>query len=106
MTKKVTFNGIELTLPKYDEISQTIFDYLDNVITDLEKGLDKNDGIFQMSINVDFAADKLPKHKIYANGTTKKRTKAKVAKILKSTAEQQFDHVAGSVKVNLMVGDR
>lgn len=106
MAKKVTFNGIELSLPKYDETALNLFDYLDNVITHLEKGLDKNDENFQLSINVDFETHKPPKHRIYANGTTKKSTKEKVAKILKTTSEKEYDHVSGSVKVNLMVEDR
>lgn len=106
MTKKVILNGIELSLPKYDATSETIFDYLDGVVTHLEKGLDKNDENFKMSINVDFKANKPPMHRIYANGTTSKKTKDKVAKILKKSTIIAHQHVAGSVKINLMVGDK
>jgi hypothetical protein len=106
MTKKVIFNGIELSLPKYNASAVTIFDYLENIVTDLEDGLSDDDGSFQLSINVDFSTTNPPKHKIYSNGTTKKRTKDKVAKILERTVENENNRVSGSVRVNLLVEDR
>jgi translation initiation factor 2 alpha subunit (eIF-2alpha) len=106
MTKKVIFNGIELSLPKYNASALTIFDYLENIVTHLENGLGKEDGNFQLSINVDFSTTKPPKHKIHSNGTTKKQTKEKVAKILEGTADETYSQVSGSVRVNLLVEDR
>jgi hypothetical protein len=106
MTKRVTFNGIELFLPKYDGTALTIFDYLDKVIAHLEKGLDTNDGSFQISLNVDFSTDTPPKHTIHANRSTNKKTKDKVAKILKQAIDGVYNHVSGSVKVNLLVEDK
>jgi hypothetical protein len=106
MTKKVTFNGIELSLPKYNADAVTLFDYLENVVTHLEQELGDEDGNFQISINVDFSTSRPPKHKIYANGTTKKRTKEKVAQILERSVDTENSGVAGSVKVNLLVEDR
>lgn len=106
MTKKVVFNGIELSLPKYNASAVTIFDYLENVVTDLEGGLSEDDGNFQLSINVDFSTTKPPKHKIYGNGITRKRTKDKVARILERTADNERGRVSGSVRVNLLVEDR
>ena len=106
MTKKVIFNGIELSLPKYNASAVAIFDYLENIVTDLEDGLSDDDGSFQLSINVDFSTTNPPKHKIYSNGTTKKRTKDKVAKILERTVENENNRVSGSVRVNLLVEDR
>ena len=106
MTKRVIFNGIELSLPKYNASAVTIFDYLENVVTDLEGGLGEDDGNFQLSINVDFSTTKPPKHKIYSNGSTKKRTKDKVARILGRTTDHENSRVSGSVRVNLLVADR
>ena len=106
MTKKVTFNGIELSLPKYDAEAVTLFDYLENVVTHLEQELGDDDENFQLSINVDFSTSRPPKHKIYANGTTRKRTKEKVARILERTMDSDNSSVSGSVKVNLLVEDR
>jgi len=106
MAKKVTFNGIELSLPKYDKNALSIFDYLDKIISRLESGLNKKDGNFELSINVDFVEDKPPKHKIIDDGTSTKKSKQKVSKILKETAEKENDHGAGSVKVNLVVNDK
>ena len=106
MPKKVTFNGVELSLPKYDKSVLSIFDYLDKVIDKLESGLDKSDENFQLSINLDFSADKPPKHKILDKGTTTKKSKDKVSKILKKAAEEEHDHTAGSVKVNVVVDDK
>lgn len=106
MTKRVIFNGIELSLPKYNTSAVTIFDYLENVVTDLEGELGEEDGNFQLSINVDFSTTKPPKHKIYSNGSTKKRTKDKVARILERTTDHENSRVSGSVRVNLLVEDR
>jgi hypothetical protein len=106
MSKKVILNGIELALPKYDDSAVTLFDYLENVVSHLEEGLSDDDGNFQLSINVDFSASKMPKHTIYANGSTKKKTKDKVARILNRTAEKDGNHVSGSVRVNLLVEDK
>ena len=106
MPKKVTFRGIELSLPKYDKSALFIFDYLNKIIARLESGLDKSDENFELSINVDFAADKPPKHKIVDAGTTTKKSKEKVSKILKKAAEREYDHASGSMKVNLVVDDK
>jgi|RhiMetdeSRZDD1v2_1073273.scaffolds.fasta_scaffold82326_3 translation initiation factor 2 alpha subunit (eIF-2alpha) len=106
MTKKVTFNGIELSLPKYDADAITLFDYLENVVSHLEQELGDEDENFQLSINVDFSTSRPPKHKISANGSTKKKTKEKVARILEKTMDKENSGVAGSVKVNLLVEDR
>jgi hypothetical protein len=106
MAKKVLFNGIELSLPKYNASAVTIFDYLENVVTDLEGGLSVDDGNFQLSINVDFSTTKPPKHKIHSIGATNKRTKDKVARILERTSDHENSQVSGSVRVNLLVEDR
>ena len=106
MTKKVTFNGIELSLPKYDDTAITLFDYLEEVATHLEDELGDDDGSFQLSIDVDFSTNQHPKHRIYSNGSTRKRTKEKVARILEKTIDGKNNHVSGSVRVKLMVEDR
>ena len=106
MTKRVNFNGIELSLPKYNTSAVTIFDYLENVVTDLEGELGEEDGSFQLSINVDFSTTKPPKHKIYSNRSTKKRTKDKVARVLERITDHENSRVSGSVRVNLLVEDR
>jgi len=105
MSKKVTFNGIELSLPKYDNSALSIFDYLNKIIIKLESGLGKSDENFEMSIKMDFAADKPPKHKILDDGKITKKSKEKVSRILKKTAKNEHDHASGSVKVNLVVND-
>jgi hypothetical protein len=106
MTKKVTINGIELNFPKYDASAVTLFDYLDHVVSHFEEELGDEDGNFQISINVDFSTNRPPRHEIYSNGTTKKRMKQKVAKILEKTIEGEYNHMSGSVKVNLVVEDK
>ncbi len=106
MSKKVTLHGIELSLPKYDRSALSIFDYLHKIINRLETGLDKSDENFELSINVDFAANKPPRHKIIDAGTTTKKSKEKVSRILKKAAEREIDHTSGSMKVNLVVDDK
>jgi hypothetical protein len=105
MNKKIILNGIELSLPKYDASAVTFFDYLDNVVTHLEKELGEEDGNFQLSINVDFSTSKPPKHKIHSDGITKKKTRDKVNRILGQTQAGEFKQVSGSVRVNLLVED-
>jgi hypothetical protein len=106
MNKKVIFNGIELSLPKYNESAVTIFDYLDKIVTNLQDGLSEDDGNFQLSIDVDFSTTKSPKHKIQSSGSTPRKTKEKVARILEKTADKKSNHVSGSVRVNLLIEDR
>ena len=106
MKKRIILNGIELSLPKYSSSAVTLFDYLEDVVTDLENGLGKDDANFKISIDVDFSTNKLPKYKIYPYGTTDKRTKDKVAKILNRSKNSRADKVSGSVRVNLQVEDR
>lgn len=106
MSKKIVMNGIELSLPKYNASAVTLFDYLDVVISDLQEQLSEDDGTFQISIDVDFATNKSPRHKIYSNGTTKKRTKDKITRILNRSRTGAVTQVSGSVRVNLQVEDR
>lgn len=106
MNKKIILNGIELSLPKYNASAVTLFDYLDDIVTNLEEELGREDGNFKISIDVDFSTNKAPKHKIYSNGSTTTRTKEKVARILKKTKAGGTESVSGSVRVNLQVEDR
>ena len=106
MNKKVIFNGIELSLPKYNGSALTIFDYLDKIVTRLQRELDDEDGNFQLSIDVDFSTISPPKHRIESNGSTPRKTKEKVARILARTADAEEAQVSGSVRVNLLVEDQ
>lgn len=106
MAKKVTFNGIELSLREHEGITSTLFSYLNSVINRLENGLDRNDGNFQMSVKADFDGNTAPRYSFYANGMTKRETQEKVARILRNSTGRLYDHMAGSVKFNLMVEDR
>jgi hypothetical protein len=106
MAKKVTFNGIEMALSEYDASVVSLLDYLEKVVGRLENGLDKVDGKFHLSINVDFSPNKTPIPSISSNGSTNNKTNEKVAKILERTTEVENDHVFGSVKVNLLVEDK
>lgn len=106
MNKKIILNGIELSLPRYNASAVTLFDYLEDVVTSLEEGLSKDDGNCTISIEVDFSTSKPPKHKVYPNGITNRKTKEKVARILKKTSAGVVNKVSGSVRVNLQVEDR
>ena len=106
MKKRIILNGIELSLSKYNASAITLFDYLDDIVTNLEEKLSEEDGNFKISIDVDFSASKPPKHKIYPNGKTNKSTQDKVSQILEKTKSGQADTISGSVKVNLQIEDR
>ena len=106
MTKKVTYNGIELSLPANDPTVVIVLDYLENVVFHLEEGLDKVRGEFQLSLNVDFSANRLPKYSISTIGTTNNGINEKVAKILERTNQGKYERITGSVKVDLLVKDK
>jgi len=105
MNKRIILNGIELSLPKYNAAAVTFFDYLENVVSQLEKELNEEDGSFQLSINVDFSTNAPPHHQIHANGRSNKRTKDKVARVLNRNNLQNSKKLSGSVRVNLQVED-
>lgn len=104
MTKKVSYNGIEVSTSDYDASAVSILDYLEKVVGRLEDGLDKVDGKFSLSINVDFTPNNPPQPSITSNGIDKGTTE-KVAQILERTTEVENSRVSGSVKVNLQVDD-
>ncbi|HAV78096.1 MAG TPA: hypothetical protein DCX53_12170 [Anaerolineae bacterium] len=106
MYKKITLNGIELSLPKYDATAVTLFDYLDDIITSLEEELSDDDGNFLLSIDVDFSTNNPPRHNVLSSETTNAATEKKIAKALNNSSSGKFDQVSGSVKVNLQVKDR
>jgi len=106
LNKKITLNGIELSLPKYDNTAATLFDYLEDVVANLEKELSDDDGNFQLSIDVDFSTSKPPRHNILSSEATNTSTEKKIAKALNSSNSGKFNQASGSVKVNLQVKDR
>ena len=106
MTKKVTYNGIELSLTANDPTVVIVLDYLENVVFRLEEGLDKVRGEFHLSLYVDFSANRPPKYSISAIGTTNNGINGKVAKILERTIEGKYKHITGSVKVDFLVKDK
>ncbi|HSG43171.1 MAG TPA: hypothetical protein VLA72_08440 [Anaerolineales bacterium] len=106
MNKKIILNGIELSLSKYDNTAATLFDYLEDVVTNLEKELSDEDGNFQLSIDVDFSISKPPKHSILSSNAIKTSTENKIDKALTSSNSGKFNQFSGSVKVDLQVKDR
>jgi len=106
MTKKVFFNGIEISQSRYDQTTLSIFDYLDMIKSRFERGLSKEDEIAKFSVDIDFSSYRSPKHRINANGSTTKKTEEKIAHILNIKANNAYSHVVGSVKVNFLVEDR
>jgi hypothetical protein len=75
MYKRVTFNGIEMSLPRYDSSATAVFDYLDRVVDHLEKGLGTEDGNFHFSVKVNFSPNTLPTHSINGNGSLGPKTR-------------------------------
>jgi hypothetical protein len=106
VNKKITLNGIELSLSKYDSTAVALFDYLEDIVTNLEEELNDDDGNFQLSIDVDFSTGNPPSHNILSNEKTNTSTNKKIAKALKSSDLSKHNQVSGSVKVNLQVKDK
>jgi len=104
MTKRITFNGIEMSLTQYDTSAVGLLDYLEKATGRLEKELDNIDG-FNLSINVDFSPNKPPKPHITSNGSTSRQIKEKVINILERTTNVENNRVSGSMKVNLLMQD-
>ena len=105
MNKKVVFNGIEFSLPKYNSTIVTAFDYLDKIATHLQDELREDDENFQASIVMDFSTTKPPEYRIQSIGSISKKTKEKVGNILKKIVDIDPNQISGSVHVNLLVDD-
>jgi hypothetical protein len=106
MKKKVTYNGIEVSLPANDAAMIVILKYLEKVVARLEEGLNLESGMFHLSLQVTFSPGTLPKHKITSQDKTPKGIKENTARLLKRSIEGDYDRIAGSVKVNFLVEDK
>ena len=106
MSQNVIFNGIEISQSNYDNTTVSVFNFLDKIKTRLERGLSKEDGNSQFSVNVDFSSSKSPSYKLHSDGSTSKNTREKISRILKKTPTNRNSRTTGSVKVNFLVKDR
>jgi len=106
MSKKITFNGIEILTSEDDSSAKGLLDYVENIIDHLEEDLDQVDGNFHLLINVDFSHDRPPRHSIIANGGNGQKAKEKVAKILQRFPNTKANKLSASVRVDLEVEDR
>lgn len=106
MTKRVSYNGIEMSASSYDASAASMLDYLEKVVGRLEDGLDKVDGKFSLSINVDFSPNHPPTSHVSTSGATNARAAERAAQIVERTTEVEKSRVSGSVKVNLQVDDK
>jgi len=105
MKKKVTYDGIEMSLPANDAAVILILKYLEKIVARLEEGLNLESGMFQLSLQVTFSPGTLPKYEISSQEKTPKVIE-NTAKLLKRSINGDYDRVAGSVKVNFLVEDR
>ncbi|MCJ7435586.1 MAG: hypothetical protein MUO77_19055 [Anaerolineales bacterium] len=105
MKKKVTYDGIEISLPANDAAVILILKYLEKIVARLEEGLDLESGMFHLSLQVIFSPGTLPKHKITSQDKTPKVIE-NTAKLIKRSIEGDYDQVAGSVNVNFLVEDK
>ena len=105
MKKKVTYNGIEVSLPANDAAVILILKYLEKVVARLEEGLDLGSGMFHLSLQVIFSPGTLPKHKITSQDKTPKLIE-NTARLLKRSIQGDYDRVAGSVKVDFLLKDK
>jgi len=106
MAKNVFYNGIEMSVSEYDASATSIFDYLEGMVRRLEDGLNKSDGSFNLSVNVDFVPNQEPATRISATDSTNTKTTERVAQILEQTTEAEKSNVSGTIRVNLKVEDQ
>ena len=106
MKKKVTYNGIEISLPANDAAVSLVLKHLEKVVARLEDGLDLKSGIYHLSLQVTFSPGTLPKYEITSQDKTPKVITENTAKLLKRSIKGDYDRVAGSVKVNFLVEDK
>jgi hypothetical protein len=106
MSKKITFNGIEILTSEDDSSAKGLLDYVENIIDHLEEDLDQVDGNFHLLINVDFSNGKPPRHSISTNSGNGQKAKEKVAKILGRFPNTRANKLSASVRVDLEVEDR
>ena len=105
MSKKVVFNGIELSTSKDDVSTKSFFDFTGEVIDLLETELDNADENFNLNINTEFAYNKLPKLNVSVNGLTDQKTRGKIMKILERASNALIGRVAGTVNISLLIED-
>ena len=105
MTKRVSFNGIEISAEAYNASAAGIFDYLETLAEQLENRLPTTDDNCNLAINLEFSPGKAPASGIKPNTFTNKKTVTHVKRALKSIRKSGNNHLSGNVKVNLEVRD-
>lgn len=105
MSKKVVFNGIEILTDESDASAQSLLGFVESVIDHLESDLDRVDENFQLSINVDFAPNRPPRHRFSVTSLSNNGTRTKVMRILERSTYSRENDIAGTVKVDLQVKD-
>jgi len=102
MGKKVTFNGIEILTEEGDSSARSLLGFVEHMIDQLESNLDKIDENFHLFINMEFAPNTPPNHKLSVTGLSNSNTRKKITKILKNY--NKLD-VSGTVRVELKIED-
>jgi len=105
MSKKVVFNGIEILTNEGDSSAQSMLGFVESVIEHLESDLDQTDENFHLSINMDFAPNRLPQHSFSLTSLSNNGTRAKVMRILEKSTNSPENKVLGIVRVDLQVDD-
>ena len=106
MTKRVSYNGIEISSEAYEASTADIFDYLEKLTGSIEKRLHKNDANCNLSINLEFSPGKLTRSSIYSHSSAGKGTVTHVTQALKSVRRKSGNnHFSGKAKINLQVHD-
>jgi hypothetical protein len=105
MSKKVVFNGIEILTDESDASAQNLLGFVESVIDYLEADLDRVDENFRLSINVDFAPSRPPRHRFSVTSLSNNETRDKVIRILEKSTHYRENDIAGTVKIDLQVED-
>ena len=105
MSKKVIFNGIEISATEDDQSASSLLWYVESIITQLESNLDSGEENFDMSIKTNFSPDKSTIYAISIEGITNRETRDKVVKILQKSTEVKGGKISGTLKVDFQIRD-
>ena len=105
MSKKVIFNGIEISTSEDDQSASSLLGYVENIISQLESDLESGDENFNMSIDTNFSPNKSTKYNITIDGITNQETREKVVKILQKSTDTKGGKISGTLKVDFQIRD-
>jgi hypothetical protein len=105
MTKKVSFNEIEILTGEGDSSARRLLGMVESVIDRLRSDLGPADENFRVSIDMQVAPNRPIRNSVSIRSFSNHGAKGKVMKILEKSTGPHSANVSGTVRVDLQVED-